>query len=109
MLCSNLNQLKKAFKALPRFEIIDHHQKGFVGDIRQVTLTNTVSFYSVVEGQPEHKVSKANDGKGYALWWNKAPFWVFKDGICAIYKSDKVHDQEHLVMAFRILEKKEAV
>ena len=68
----NLNQLKREFQNKPRFEIIDHWKKECVGEVRKVVAVNTVSFHSVVDGQPEHKNSLANGGKGVVLWWEKA-------------------------------------
>ena len=39
----------------------------------------------------------------------KAPFWKFQDGVCSAYDSDTAHTEDHLIMAFRILdEQKEA-
>lgn len=104
MNCSNLSQLKRAMKCNPRFEITGHCREECVGEIRRVTLANTQGFYSVVDGQPEHRVSRANGGCGSVLWWSKAPFWHFQNGICALYDSDTAHEDGHLIMAFRILD-----
>ena len=40
----NLNQLKKAMKGNPRFQIIAHCRKECIGEIRQVTQANTTGF-----------------------------------------------------------------
>ena len=37
------------------------------------------------------------------LWWSKAPFWNFSDGVCSIYNSDTKHTEDYLIMAFRVL------
>ena len=66
----NLNQLKKVMKGNPRFQIIAHCRKECVGEIRQVTQTNT-------------------------------------DGVCSAYDSDTTHTEDHLIMAFRILDEQE--
>ena len=50
----NLNQLKKVMKGNPRFQIIAHCRKECVGEIRQVTQTNTAGFYSAVASDPEN-------------------------------------------------------
>ena len=76
----NLNQLKKAMKGNPRFQIIAHCRKECVGEIRQVTQANTTGFYSAVAGDPEDWTRTANQGLGLILWWNRAPFWSFQDG-----------------------------
>ena len=100
----NLSQLKKALKANPRLEITGHCQSDYVGQVRRVTLANSVGFYSVMDGQPDHKISRANNGLGSQMMWSKAPFWVFRDGICSIFDSDTEHDAKHLIMAFRVLD-----
>lgn len=99
----NLSQLKKVMAGKPRFEITGHCLSEYVGQVRQVTQANTVAFYSVMDGNPDHKISRANNGFGSQMMWSKAPFWVFRDGICSIYNSDTEHDAQHLIMAFRVL------
>ncbi len=104
----NLNQLKKAMKENPRFQIIAHCRKECIGEIRQVTQANTTGFYSAVAGDPEDWTRTANQGLGLILWWNRAPFWSFQDGVCSVYDSDTTHTEDHLIMAFRILDEQEA-
>lgn len=104
----NLNQLKKAMKENPRFQIIAHCRKECIGEIRQVTQANTTGFYSAVAGDPEDWTRSANQGLGLILWWNRAPFWSFQDGVCSAYDSDTTHTEDHLIMAFRILDEQEA-
>ena len=99
----NLSQLKKVMAGKPRFEITGHCLSEYVGQVRRVTQANTVAFYSVMVGQPDHKISRANNGLGSQMMWSKAPFWTFRDGICSIYNSDTEHDAQHLIMAFRVL------
>lgn len=102
-MADNLAQLKKELKAGPKFEIIGHCRPECVGEIRRVTLANTQGFYSVVDGQPEHRLSVANNGHGSFLGWSKAPFWSFQNGTCAIYTSDQEHTPQNIIMEFRIL------
>ena len=105
----NLSQLKQAMKSNPRFEIVAHCRKECVGEIRQVTQANTAGFYSSVASDPGSWTRAANRGRGVILWWNTAPFWKFQDGVCSAYDSDTAHTEDHLIMAFRILdEQKEA-
>lgn len=103
----NLSQLKKAMKGNPRFEVIAHCRKECVGEIRQVTQANTACFYSAVAGDPEDWTHTTNHGRGVILWWNTAPFWSFQDGVCSVYDSDTIHTEDHLIMAFRLLDEKE--
>lgn len=100
----NLSQLKKELKTCPRLEITGHLRPECVGQIRRVTLVNTRGLYSAVEGQPDHKFSRANEGWGAYLEWGKAEAWSFEDGICAVYERGMAHTREHLIMAFRVLD-----
>ena len=100
---NNLAQLKRALKKDARLEIIRHFRAECVGQVRRVTVANTVCFYSVVDGQPDHKISRSNGGRGSVLYWSKAPFWTFQDGVCSLY-NDKGHEPKHLIMAFRVLD-----
>lgn len=100
----NLSQLKQAMKTCPRFEIVGHTRPECVGQIRRVTASNSVSFYSAVDGQPEHKISRGNGGMGSILWWDRASSWEFQDGLCSYYAKDREHTPENLVIAFRLLE-----
>lgn len=104
----NLSQLKKLLKAGTRFRITAHCRPEYVGQVRKVTVANTQGFYSVMPDAPDHKVNKSNGGKGPVLWWSKAPFWDFSDGICGIYSSDTKHTEEYLILAFRVLEEEAA-
>ena len=104
----NLNQLKKAMKENPRFQIIAHCRKECIGEIRQVTQANTTGFYSAVAGDPKNWTRTANRGLGLILWWNRAPFWSFQNGVYSVYDSDTTHTEDHLIMAFRILDEQEA-
>ena len=98
----NLNQLKKALKKGVRFEITGHCLPEYVGQKREVTVSNTQGFYSIIPGEPGSRVSLANNGRGSVLWWSKAPFWEFKDGVCSIYSSVKKRTEDCLIMSFRI-------
>ena len=64
----NLSQLKRAINEKKRFEIVRHFKHpAFAGQIRKPNKLQTNAFYSVVDGQPEHEVSKANGGIGYRM------------------------------------------
>lgn len=102
-MAENLNQLKKELKKGLRFEITGHCRPECIGQIRRVNLANTQGFYSVMDGQPEHKVSLANNCRGSYLGWSGARFWSFRDGLCAVYSSDREHTRQNLIMEFRVL------
>ena len=79
----NLSQLKKAIEEKRRFEIVNHYIKPeHIGQIRKPNIVQTNGFYSVMDEQPEHEISKANYGKGCWLDYGKASEWKFEDGIC---------------------------
>ena len=99
----NLNQLKRELRCGTRFEIIGHCRTEYIGQLRRVTLANTACFYSVVDGQPEHLVSRANGGKGFVLWWGKASCWEFRNGVCFQYGNGQEHTEQNLIVSFRIL------
>lgn len=105
----NLSQLKKALKAGTRFQIMSHCRPECVGQTREVTVSNTQGFYSIVIGDGAlEKSNQSNGGRGPVLWWSKAPFWDFKEGICGIYNSDTNRTEDYLIMAFRVLGKEAA-
>jgi hypothetical protein len=79
----NLSQLKKAINEKKRFEIVRHFKHpAFAGQIRKPNKLQTNAFYSVVDGQPEHEVSKANGGTGYRMPYGKAADWRFENDLC---------------------------
>lgn len=104
----NLNQLKKAMAANPRVEIVGHCRKECIGQIRRVTLANTVGLYSLPQELTGEESQRLNNGKGLFLSWEKAPAWDFENGVCAIYEKNAAHTDDHLIMAFRVLEEQEA-
>lgn len=104
----NLNQLKRMLKSNSKLEILGHCRKECIGEIRQVTLANTQGFYSLPQGLNEDEQQKLNDGKGYIMWWGKAPAWCFENGVCSAYEAGASHTEDHLIIAFRILEEEAA-
>jgi len=100
----NLTQLKAVMKVHPKFEIVDHCRPECIGQIRRVTLANTQGFYSAIEGQPEHTISRGNGGLGSILWWDKATSWDFRDGLCTQYYKGEEHVAQNVTISFRILE-----
>ena len=79
----NLAQLKKAIGNKTPFVILKHYVRPeFEGQIRVPSVVQTNSFYSVIQGDPDHEVSKFNGGKGSWLEYGKASDWVFENGVC---------------------------
>ena len=99
----NLNQLKKALQPGACFQILEHWNKEFIGQIREVRSVQSNGFHTVIKGDPYHPVSTANDGRGYVLWWKTAKHWEFHDGICTFYNNKDNHAPEYLVFSFRFV------
>lgn len=103
MVINNLSQLKKQLQPGVKFEITSHWRPEFIGQLRKVTLANTQGFYSAVDGQPDHAVSKGNGGKGSWLEWGNATSWNFQNGMCVVYHDGTEHIEKNIVMSFRVL------
>lgn len=100
----NLAQLKRAIQEGYAFEIVRHYLRPEnTGQIRKPTKVQTQSFYSVVLGKPEHKVSKANYGLGVWFEYGKASDWEFKDGLCRCYQRDHKSESQR-VCDIRVLD-----
>lgn len=104
MKIKSLNHLKKTLVPGIRFEILLHNRLDNIGQIRRVTKVNSTSFYSVVDGEPEHKISKGNNGLGAWCEFDAARLWTFDaEGVCAKY-SDFKYQRNGIIIAFKILE-----
>lgn len=104
----NLSQLKKKLTSGSQFRVIDHGRTECIGEEREVTYANTQGFYSIVPGNPNCRTSLANNGRGSHMYWSKAPFWEFKDGVCSLYASDTRRTKECLIMSLEVMEKEAA-
>ena len=104
----NLSQLKRTLQTGARFRVIDHGRPECVGEEREVTYANTQGFYSIVPNNPNCRTSRANNGRGSVLWWSKAPFWEFEDGVCSLYASDTKREDKYLIMSLQVTEQEAA-
>ena len=98
----NLSQLKRTLQTGAQFRVIDHGRPECVGEEREVTYANTQGFYSIVPNNPNCRTSLANNGRGSILWWSKAPFWEFQDGVCSLYASDTKREDNYLIMSLQV-------
>ena len=107
MVLQSFRQLRIVLKERPRIEILAHQDPEHIGEIRRVTLVQEASFYSVIDGQPEHPVSRKNYGKG-ADTWLCCPSCVSVQGdVCTVKNIHKVaerKDDPADYITFRILE-----
>lgn len=101
----NLNQLKRILREGVWLEVSGHCRPECIGQLREVTKANTQGVYTKVLNPPDPRINAGNDGRGIMLWWGPASTWRFEDGVCYSYSSEKVHTEDTLIMAFRVLEK----
>lgn len=99
----NLSQLKKSLQKGTQFRVLAHGRPECVGEQREVTYANSQGFYSVVPGNPDCRTSLANNGRGSHLWWSKAPFWEFTEGVCTLYSSDQKRSPEYVIMSMEVM------
>lgn len=98
----NLSQLKKKLNKGAQFRVLAHGRPECVGEEREVTYANTQGFYSIVPGDPNCRTSLSNDGRGSHLWWSKAPFWEFDNGVCTLYASDTKRTPEYVILSMKV-------
>lgn len=100
MKITNLSQLKKAIEAGNEFIIITHYKKPHLtGQRRKPGKVQTNGFYSVVPGDPDNEVSRANGGMGYMNWYGSAKQWIF-DG----HKITQLTKQGEKIMTIQFYE-----
>lgn len=87
----NLNQLRRTLREGTQLEILDHCRPECIGQIRNITLVNTQGFYSTVANQPDASANRGNGGRGPILWWGRAAYWQFTDGVCSVFDSEQKH------------------
>lgn len=76
----NLSQLKKAIADKQKFLIVKHYVKEeFSGQIRTPNVIQTNGFYSIIENEPNSKITLANCGKGYWYEYEKANCYDFNE------------------------------
>ena len=99
-------QILRIMQENPKIEITAHRHPEYVGKIRRITISNSEGFYSVVEGQPEHELSRRNRGKGsYTGMWSSKHLALNND-ICTVFNHSKKPEEKELFLAFRIIEDK---
>ena len=104
MVIESYRQIMRILRENPRIQVTAHRRPEYVGQIRRVTLSNRDSFYSVVEGQPEHEVSRRHHGKGSNLWLCNRQHIKLERDVCKVYDTRDPLTEDHLIMAFRVLE-----
>ena len=103
MQLESYRQVMILLREYPRIKITAHRHPEYVGQIRRVTLPSRYGFYSVVENQPEHEISRRHHGRGSKLWMAGAYHMRFQGDICEVHDSRDCYDAGKLIMAFQIL------
>ena len=106
MLLQNFRQLHSVLKELPRIEILDHKNPAHIGEVRRVTLVQEASFYSVIDEDPTHCVSRRNRGKGSDTWLGAPSDSKFDGAVCTVRNRRDDTKTQPMFMTFRILEDK---
>lgn len=98
----NLSSLKRLLQVGTLFEILDHQKEAHRGEIWEVVSVQNNCIWSVIHGDPDHEVSKANNGKGYRMDYGKATDYEFGETI-KWFKGNASIKNSHLIMEFVIL------
>lgn len=87
---NNLSQLKKAIAEGREYIVVEHFIKPErAGEKRRPTKVQTNGYYSIVPGEPESVVSRANGGLGYWNTYGKAAEWSFDGDKITQYMNTK--------------------
>lgn len=103
----NLATIKRNIKSGMEFEVVNHRMEHWIGQIRKPNKIQTNGVYTIVKGDPEHNVSKANNGKGVWMEYGKASDWEFyadEQGKehCVLYQGE--HIKENMIIDFVFIE-----
>ena len=107
MRIDTLRELMCVLREHPRIEILEHQTAQHVGEIRRVTIAQEASFYSTVEGQPEHPVSRKHYGRGSDTWLFHPACLLIQNSVCTVRNINDVRSRKEtprLFMRFRVLE-----
>jgi hypothetical protein len=92
----NLTQFKQlCSEEMVTFVIEKHYVKPeYTGQIRIIQEVETNGFYTGIAEEPEHKLSKCNEGKGIWCRFGQAKDWKFCDDglICISTYGNRVMD-----------------
>ncbi len=107
MRISTMRELMCILREHPRIEILAHQNAEHIGEIRRVTVVQEASFYSAIEGQSEHPVSRRHYGRGSDIWLYHPSCLSIQDDVCTVRDINDVRNRKEsprLFVQFRILE-----
>ena len=104
MVLESFRQMRSVLKELPRIEILAHRTPEHIGEIRRVTKVEETS--RVIDGNPEHCVSKRNRGKGSDTWLGCPSDTKYDGAVCTVLNRRDDSKTQPVFMSFRIMEEK---
>ncbi len=102
MKITNISELKRALQVGAVIKTIDHQKTELIGLERQVTKVQTNAVYTIIPGQPDHKWSKCNGGKGSRMDFAKANHYEFGNTI-KWFNLPIGTAGNHLIMEFQVI------
>lgn len=101
-----LADLKREIKRGTPFIILEHYIKpGYTGQKRKPNVVQTNGFYSIVPGEPNNPVSRANLDKGSWIDYGKASNWKFEDNnVCTRYFENPVNGNKEPIWKIKFME-----
>ena len=78
-------EMKRRLIAGDKFVMTASIHDGFIGQVRVPNIIGKSHIYSVIDGDPDHKVSTMNGGKGCYMQFGKAGDWKYEDGECKCF------------------------
>ena len=99
-------QILRIMQENPKIEITAHRHPEYVGQLRRITMSNSDGFYSVIDGQLEHEVSRRHRGKGSYTYIGNSRFSKLDGDICTVYRRTREPEGKELLLAFRIIDDK---
>ena len=86
----NLSHLKKLLQKGAVFRTVTHaYHPEYIGLVRIVDSVQSNAVYSKIKGQPEHRFSLCNSGKGVRTDFEKASRYVFGDTVKVLDKGGR--------------------
>ena len=95
-------QILRIMQENPKIEITALRYPGYVGQIRCVTMSDKEGFYSAVDGQPEHELSRRHRGKGSYTYIGNSRYLKLDGDNCTVYSRTRDPEGKELLLAFRI-------
>ena len=100
---SSLNYLKKTMHKGTCYKIVAHYQPELIGMRCVVTMKTWHGFHAVACDETGIAI-RGREHETITIWWHWSACWVFADGQCTLYNSEKHHTDEHFIASIRVME-----